>query len=216
MRNSSYERVLKDAVDRMLADKPLRVPVGTKISQLSVIEESGLSKSVISTIRRSYPEIINLIVSAQKKQISTKNAHTLIVLADYFAALDRLVTNTPKLVYKGSKINVLNVTLEAGKAVGSIRPTRLNNLPIIEAIKEAQERQQKGLISNKNEIRLLEALERIKKGETRVVSRTSKPTQNAVAIEAGLCIKYISSNKAELVGVISKIKEAKQSYQMAC
>lgn len=214
MRSSNYETVFVNAIQRMLVDKPIRVPVGTKITQQSVIEETGLSRSVISTIRRSYPEIITFILNAQNQQSQTKNAYTLKALSVYFEALERLISNNPIRVDKGSKINIFNVTLEAGRAVGSIRQTRNNNAAIIQAIHDA--RMDSGeCASNKYENRLLDALDRIKSGNPKVVSKQAKPTQNAVAIEAGLCIRYISTNKQELGCVISKIKEAKQIHQAA-
>lgn len=214
MRSSNYEKIFISAIERMLADQPFRVPLGTRITQLSVIDETGFSRTVVSTIRRSYPEIVELILKAQKEQLKTQNAYTLKALGVYFEALERLKAGNPVRVKKGSKINILNVTLEAGRSVGSIRPSRENNAAIIHAIQQAS----KGLdncSSNKNETRLLDALERIKNGTTHVVSTQSKPTQNTVAMEAGLCIRYISANKEELGGVISKIREAKQSYQTA-
>lgn len=57
----------------------------------------------------------------------------------YFDALKRLIDNEPINIQKGGKINNDTVALEAGRKRGSIKKSRDNFLPLIEAIKIAQD-----------------------------------------------------------------------------
>ena len=60
-------------------------------------------------------------------------------LQEYFDALDRLKSNNPTNVPKGSKINNDTVALEAGRKRGSIKKSREIFAELIEAINNASQ-----------------------------------------------------------------------------
>lgn len=63
----------------------------------------------------------------------------MLILDEYYEALNRLIQNRPINVPKGSKINNDTVALEAGRKRGSIKKSRPMFLELIESIKEASE-----------------------------------------------------------------------------
>lgn len=65
------------------------------------------------------------------------------MLNDYFAALERLKRNAPSVVPKGTKISNDAVSIEAGRAKGSIKRSRKVFHDLIEAIDHAVSEQSK-------------------------------------------------------------------------
>jgi hypothetical protein len=63
----------------------------------------------------------------------------MVILNEYYEALNRLIQNKPINVHKGTKINNDTVALEAGRKRGSIKKSRPLFLELIESIKEASE-----------------------------------------------------------------------------
>ena len=59
------------------------------------------------------------------------------VIADYRAALKRLIAGNPNIVPKGGKINNDTVALEAGRSRGSIKKSRPEFRALIDEIQEA-------------------------------------------------------------------------------
>ncbi|HEU4775611.1 MAG TPA: hypothetical protein VFS95_02230 [Telluria sp.] len=61
---------------------------------------------------------------------------------DYFMALNRLISNKPRVVPKGTIISNDAVSLEAGRQIGSIKSSRSKQFSLlIKAIKDAREAQ---------------------------------------------------------------------------
>ena len=59
---------------------------------------------------------------------------------DYYKALERLKTNKPEILSKGSyKINQDTVALEAGRGRGSIKPSRIQFEKLIDEIEDVAE-----------------------------------------------------------------------------
>lgn len=75
------------------------------------------------------------------------------LLADYFDALERLKTNRPTQVPKGTKITNDAVSLEAGRGKGSIKKSRPVFAGLIEAIASAAEEQSQEANQYKNKLK---------------------------------------------------------------
>jgi hypothetical protein len=208
IKNPQYYQLYKEAIYRLLTDKPMRMPIGTRITQRNVTLEVGFSKGVVSSIHRNYPEILILIEDAQKEQIISDNAYTRKNLAVFYAALDRLIKNTPFIVPKYSKINTTNVALEAGKAKNTIRHDRINYTPLIKAIADVPKAENRTI--QLREQQLEQALSRLVNGKPLRVNPNCKITSQSVSQEAGLNSSYICSNRNNLGHFIVKLKELKQ------
>lgn len=63
------------------------------------------------------------------------------MIEDYYKALDRLISNKPINVEKGTKINNDTVALEAGRKRGTIKKSRPAFDSLIKAIEQAQSEQ---------------------------------------------------------------------------
>ncbi len=63
------------------------------------------------------------------------------VMEDYFEALERLTKGKPTIVAKGTKITKDAVSMEAGRSKGSIKKSRPEFKPLINAIAEAAAKQ---------------------------------------------------------------------------
>lgn len=214
MKTSSFANLYKDAIQRILNDQPLRIPIGSRITQKSVTREIGFSEGVTSTLRRNYPEIIEMIDQAQEQQLKTDNAYTRKTLAPFYHALDRLIRNEPILLPVNSKINIKNVALEAGKAEGAIRQDRINFLPIIDAIQRATDHNPDRKLNQRKE-ELKSALNRLVSGKPMRVNPNSKITAKSVSEEAGLNGRYICFHRVEFRDLIMEIEAAKQRCKAA-
>lgn len=63
----------------------------------------------------------------------------MLILDEYYEALNRLIQNKPINVPKGTKINNDTVALEAGRKRGSIKKSRTIFLELIESIKKVSD-----------------------------------------------------------------------------
>lgn len=214
MAASSYTKLYKDAINRILNDVPLRIPAGSRITQKNVTLEIGFSQGVTSTLRRNYPEILEMIENAQQTQLKTDNAYTRQVLAPFYEALDRLRKNTPIRLPVNSKVNIKNVALEAGKAEGAIRQDRINYLPIIKAIQNSDEKDTRRKLDQRK-IELKSALQRIIEGKPLRVAPNCPVTAKSVSEEAGLNSRYICFHRVELKDLIKDIQVAKTVVKAA-
>lgn len=66
-------------------------------------------------------------------------------LNEYYAALERLKTNKPTILPKGSAINNDTVALEAGRKRGSIKKSR--HVALVEAIEQAAQQVGQNVLS---------------------------------------------------------------------
>lgn len=73
-------------------------------------------------------------------------------LKDYFNALDRLISDKPRILPSGTKITNDSVSLEAGRGKGSIKKSRPIFSDLIEAIRLAGENQYQNKSDLKDEI----------------------------------------------------------------
>ncbi|MCY1306113.1 hypothetical protein D9M70_559500 [compost metagenome] len=103
------------------------------------------------------------------------------VIADYRAALKRLIAGNPNIVPKGGKINNDTVALEAGRSRGSIKKSRPEFRALIDEIQEAAS---KSRTSSPNE-KLITASARIE-GLTSELSALKKE-------HAALLSKFLST-----------------------